>query len=116
MLFRMGFQAGQYDIYTLIGERLTVDFELYSDNTQTQHFPLAGYTVQVNLTLPGPNGQTLVLTDGDGLDVNLADSIVSLDQDTSSWIVGRGRYSLELVDPDGRATYPMRGIVFTGTP
>jgi hypothetical protein len=41
---------------------------------------------------------------------------VQIEQPTAGWQVGRGRWYLQSTDPSGLVSYPLRGVLYVGTP
>lgn len=113
----MALRSGSYDVYALAGETLVIPFSFYEDDALTEPFDLTGYAIQVVLMVPswGENAP-ITLTPGSGLTVVDNPGLVTLVVETAGWPVGRGRWSMQLIDSSRVVSYPLRGYLFVGAP
>jgi hypothetical protein len=112
------FETIPRDISVLAGQTLFAEWDCFSNDALTVPFDLTGYTLEAVLMLPGfDQAETPVtLTSGAGLTINAAGGIVQIEQPTAGWQVGRGRWYLQSTDPSGLVSYPLRGVLYVGTP
>lgn len=101
------------DISVLAGQTLDVQFDCYQDDAHTLPFDLTGYTLSAVLTPPGDSGAAPITVVPNVLPTQ---GSVEIKQDTTGWLVGRGRWYLEATDAAGDKSYPLRGLLFVGNP
>lgn len=102
----------------LVGGTLFAEWDCFSDDAMKVPFNLTGYTLEAVLTPPGfdDSAAPIVLTEGAGLTLNLAGGVVQMQQATTGWKTGRGRWYLQATDPGGLVSFPLRGVLNVGNP